>query len=1087
MLDPAWQQPDASWLTPRQVRLLARLEPRAPRASDLLRRGYDELARQDGLSWRCFVGHAFREAMNRLPGELAPADEGDRTHVRYGDLVETVAALWPEGGVVPEPLPAELVDAIDTLVREHRQLSGRLLDRATDLVGSLRRGAGLSTEDARRHAVLWRRLQMVFHGLAHLREESAELVPVDEVERAVALFEDLVGALDSEPFYEITGELERLAALEAPTAAERDRVRVLLASPQLVGAFLAVASPGWLEPLEAAGVLAVDGAAASLHPGLGYLVRVAAERPDAVLGVMERHAKDLDDNARSGMLDAAVRMPAALAARVARLAQRHWLGATENPYVLGARAAALAHCLVDEGDAETALRLVRTLVSVRHDVTEVDGFEEFEGLSRMVTLTPNYFDPWGLRRFLDGTVARVRVSLPGPTLDVLVNQVRWALHEAVNLGGHDSSWVSRPAIEPHEQNTPLDDAREALIDAIRDSAELIAATDPDRVLALLDDEQPILRRIALHVLRVSDAPALVSAARAVLVDRAAFDDVESHHEYALLLAASFGKLVPEDQATILGFIDDGPAYDNETWSDEDRTRYGEHWQRDRLSLIADALPPGWDARYADLVARRGEADHPEFQSYMTSFSGPTSPIESDALAALGDDELLEFLQTWTAPDGFGEPSEDGLARTTSQVVAADPERFARLAAGAAELPARQLRAVLHGLDEAVRAQRSIGEWTGVVSLLEHALTGDRDMRQGAAWLLRTAVHAQAIPIEHRERVWGLLLDLAADPDPTPEREASWGPAGGIELNSIRPVALDAACDYAAWVLTNKAADRVPELREVLDRALGAADADGTVLGGRFANLFAIDREWAESSADALFASAAAWNGYVTRNRVYADVVALLGDHYERAVDDLAQEQELTRAHQALISHVMTMHWSGLDAALAERFFSVAGAAHRVWAVRSVTRALRNTDAEEQPIAQLDALWRARLEQLEPGDPEACEYGGWFTHAALAPDDAFSLLIATLDLADNHLTNAEEVLERVAQLAGEHPAAALAVLERVLTEAGERAWSIQAPARAVLTALLAGDEPTTEGARSVIHDLGERGIHFARDLLRPTDV
>jgi len=37
------------------------------------------------------------------------------------------------------------------------------------------------------------------------------------------------------------------------------------------------------------------------------------------------------------------------------------------------------------------------------------------------------------------------------------------------------------------------------------------------------------------------------------------------------------------------------------------------------------------------------------------------------------------------------------------------------------------------------------------------------------------------------------------------------------------------------------------------------------------------------------------------------------------------------------------------------------------------------------------------------------------------------------------------------------------------------------------ALLAADEPTTEGARSVIHDLGERGIHFARDLLPPTDA
>jgi hypothetical protein len=182
------------------------------------------------------------------------------------------------------------------------------------------------------------------------------------------------------------------------------------------------------------------------------------------------------------------------------------------------------------------------------------------------------------------------------------------------------------------------------------------------------------------------------------------------------------------------------------------------------------------------------------------------------------------------------------------------------------------------------------------------------------------------------------------------------------------------------VLTSKSADSVPELREVLDHALGAADADATVLGRRFANV------------EALFASSSAWNGYVTRNRVYADVVDLLSDQYAQAVDNLALEQELTHAHQALIAHVMSMHRSGRDAALAERFFAVAGATHRVWAVRSATRALRNTPADEQPIEQLVTLWRARLDKLKPGDPEVCEYGGWFAHAAIAPDDAFSLTI-----------------------------------------------------------------------------------------------
>jgi hypothetical protein len=62
-----------------------------------------------------------------------------------------------------------------------------------------------------------------------------------------------------------------------------------------------------------------------------------------------------------------------------------------------------------------------------------------------------------------------------------------------------------------------------------------------------------------------------------------------------------------------------------------------------------------------------------------------------------------------------------------------------------------------------------------------------------------------------------------------------------------------------------------------------------------------------------------------------------------------------------------------------------------------------------------------------------------------------------------------------------------VLERVLADAGEHVWSIREPTRAVLTALLAGDEPTAARARAAIYSLGERGIHFARDLLPSKDV
>jgi hypothetical protein len=299
-----------------------------------------------------------------------------------------------------------------------------------------------------------------------------------------------------------------------------------------------------------------------------YLARMGRTAPDVVTETFER--MEVGDNhcVHWDILRAALQMPAAYAVRLARI-ETEWLAKRDR--VLVPRASEygeLAAKLAAEGEADSALALVRVLFEpLGEGGRSGSGFMESRGR----------LEWYGYEEVLPQTLPKLVEALADRVLGLLCD----LLEQTIVLtrgpdypdAPRDLSELWRPAVEDHFQNHPHRLA-DALTIAIRDAAIRLAAESPaDRAEVVQSLEQrpwDIFHRVAMHVICEAGAPAL-DLARPRILNRARFDNVAYRHEYARLLRVFFDKLDAPEQGVILGWIDEGPP---------DLGAWGERWKRE---------------------------------------------------------------------------------------------------------------------------------------------------------------------------------------------------------------------------------------------------------------------------------------------------------------------------------------------------------------------------------------------------------------------------------------------------------------------------------------------------------------------------
>ena len=377
-------------------------------------------------------------------------------------------------------------------------------------------------------------------------------------------------------------------------------------------------SPEWIEPLKAKGFFVNppkpvhDEARGTIGfppwPESHYLARMAALAPEQVLEVILQIPDTENVRVYEDLTNAALKMPPQLSARLVEKAKI----LAQAPYqtLLPEKLGSLVAHLAKGGQVKAALDLAQVLLEILPDPQVKDEPEE----EKKYSLPPEpkaRFDSRHYEQILKKNFPEL-IKVAGIDAlkllcDKLETYVRLSRSRKDDQSPEDYSYIWRPAIEEHEQNRGHG-INHALVKAVRDAAEQVAQFDlskvPEIVQILEGHSWKIFKRIALHVLRRfwNAAPGL-GAER--LINREMFNDTCIRHEYALLIGEHFSNLSPEQQETILDWIEWGP--DLEHFKKGQEQISGKRPTDDWLNIVRDGSAygsPGLKITYRK-IGRRG--------------------------------------------------------------------------------------------------------------------------------------------------------------------------------------------------------------------------------------------------------------------------------------------------------------------------------------------------------------------------------------------------------------------------------------------------------------------------------------------------
>jgi hypothetical protein len=707
----------------------------------------------------------------------------------------------------------------------------------------------------------------------------------------------------------------------------------------------------------------------------------------------------------------------------------------------------------------------------------------------------------------------------------------------------DLSYIWRPAIENHPQNSSHFSPRDVIVVTIRDGALRLVQEGRVPLHEILHALQTrpwlIFSRIAFYLLRIISPPdpALLSI---WLVDRKRLEETGSWHEYGLLLRDQFEALSGDDQAEILGWLETGPT--QRFGSDPERE--AALWLWVRLAVVHSSLPQEWRERYRALIERfEGEPEHAEFPAAVVTVGSLPGQLEVESqLKDLSIPDVIAFLKAWQPPSSPFSLSQDGLGVLVEHRVRQQALAFSQEASQFAGLPSPYLAGLFRGLETALRNKQTL-DWLPILEVCDRILTATHRMTRSSGTMdggeedyhrarnlcitllntITVGLEAEEaeIPFSERRRVWRILRRLANHHDPTLDDEANFpgSEPASRALNTVRGMAIRAVVIYALWIrrhIAGRTFRAMPEVRAVLDGHVDLArDPSVTVhvLFGQFLpNLMFLDASWTVMHVEPIFTREpehaeirhATWETYVTFNPAYRETLALLRDDYRWAIDSMksgqAEEQAgrrfSTTWEMQLAEHLMrgvtigVLSLNPVDELLVG-FYSRASDNVRAHTMEAVGRGLFQESGDISPEVgeRLQHLWEARRVAIgteQVGTQEAGAFGWWFGSGKLESTWARSQLEWVLSNTNVRVDADYLVIEQLARQVTEAPRSVVCCLRGLLAgpESVRRVdiWQEDHVRTILAGALYSEDGQASKEAMAIISLLAAHGLFSYRTLL-----
>jgi hypothetical protein len=901
-------------------------------------------------------------------------------------------------------------------------------------------------------------------------------------------------------------------------------------------------SPDWIQPLAKKGFFLVppsvrreDGyVTLPIWPESRYLARCAPDSPDEVARMFLQMQDTDNSRVYEDMAEAALSMPMPVAAQLTiKLAN-----AATLPYsfFLPERLTHLAIELLKAGFAKESTQLLESLLTL---VATDQNLKPSTIDDALPVLEQHHFE----------TVLSTLSAVSAPTLDIhvlalLINKICECNSITSNEGNTEYFWMTRPAIEPHEQNLQYrNGAIGPLIDATRDVAITLchSGLEVDVISSLAAPHIALLNRIAMYTLTTIGAPDSYWLVY-YLENKEHFASATYHHEYYWLLKRHFGKLPTSAQGTILNWIDEDDDPDEirrlriasgSDCSDQEAVSASSYRKLERLHPIEAFLGGDQRVEYLELLDSFGAPVHPDFMIYHYPMRwGSISPVQDDALATMDILELIEFMRNWRpSQPSFDGPTATGLAHQVEERVKASPSEFMSSSHLFIGLDSIYIRSLLSGVQAAMK-KGTKPDWWAILDLVkwvvmqadEPAQNFDRMHDGDSSWswtkkevahMLAAGLGSQTVepPFGAKDVIWSLLELLAADPDPTQSYEDKYGgdkfSPTTVAINTIRPLAIRGVVLYALWAFRQSDSESfsfasIPEvdvlLARHLDSSLDPSLAVRSVYGELSPYIAKIDEKWFEAKKSEIFDRTvgredywhAAWDAYVTHCQPYDKMLGLLKDEYKHAIDlanGVTLEDAKATVSESLGVHLLLFYGRKQidlgEGGLMNHFLEHTTPDTRKLGLVGLGQSLVHAGSVEASFThRFISLWDRILENaLKVGRDQRTDltaYGWWFASGVFDSLWALNTLLKVLDLAPS-LEVSHLVIEKLAELASVHPAQALRALVLLFQFQSERMNFYE---RTEIVEVLehALNSESREGAVDFIHLLGAAGIDWPRKLL-----
>jgi hypothetical protein len=696
--------------------------------------------------------------------------------------------------------------------------------------------------------------------------------------------------------------------------------------------------------------------------------------------------------------------------------------------------------------------------------------------------------------------------------------------ENVRDSAVDFSGLWRPDIATGDHIHEYD-ARSILIDGILRATEVFLAAGGDlpEILATIREcDKWVCRRLELHLVRLNGDASMHAE---YLLRRDLFPLASTRREYRALLNAACRDLTPTQLEEIFGWVDTG---DEERFassyskamgslpSEAELRRHRSGWRLMWLSAVGDCLDEKRRLELAELEALFELPAEAERQSHPGSAS-VDAPLADDEVAALTGADLLAYAAEASAN---GSVQIDALARQLTSIASSNPQTFDGVPAERlVDLDPTFAQAIAAGIRQAIEQKRS-APWSFVLALSTHVAEatdipprkGDRfdyepdwtSARIAVGSLISASLRVKDfVPADAASTVWQLITRLAKDPNPDPDYEARYGPPNmgpsTLALNTVRPVAIAAALDFASW--TNDISGRSeldPRVADLLGVHLSSDSsvAVRAVFGERFVKLHLLDSGWARDNLSLIFGATlmesdlgrVAWQAFLFHHQPHADLLKLLEPYYREAALASAGEVFDHTAVSRLADHLAVYYVWGLlnleDKGLVAIFFDTAPQAARRHFLETIGEILRSNPEPPVEIAiRLRELWQLISASAEgPRKADLSEFGWWFGADRLEDEWSLQTLLTTLRMTAL-VKNEVRVAERLQRLAPAYPEAVLDALLLMAIE-DRRGWviySLDPVIRGAVQAARASGRSGSEAADRVVSRLLAAGFVEFGDL------